>query len=436
MTVSCPKCTSQRVWRAGHYRGRQRWLCRSCNFRFSKATGSEVELNVSGQSLVLSETIHDFGEFNSVNVSPSDKGLKNTSFAVGKDIRSHDFTIVGKTINSLLHNCRESRVCAEKSEAKNLASNATTKAGVDARRPTMDVTVKGKIIEYAWWLKKEGYADSTIRMRSRNLKRLVKLGANIFDHESVKETIANQNSWCTNTKANIVDAYHTFVRMLGLTWTPPRYKAERTYPFIPIEAEIDALIASCGSKTATFLQTLKETSMRAGEAFSLEWADIDMERRLINLKRPEKGSNPRIFKVSKKLIDMLNALQRKSKKVFGDVLLGSIRATFCASRKRAAKKLANPRILKISFHTFRHWKATMEYHRTKDIMHVMAMLGHKRIINTQIYINLEQTIFNDGDNSEYTTRVAKTVKGARALLGAGFDYVTDMDGYKLFRKRK
>ena len=88
------------------------------------------------------------------------------------------------------------------------------------------------------------------------------------------------------------------------------------------------------------------------------------------------------------------------------------------------------------FHTFRHWKATMEYHRTKDIMHVQSMLGHKRINNTQIYINLEQAIFSEGDGSEYATRVAKTVRAARALLEAGFEYVTDMDGFKLFRKRK
>jgi hypothetical protein len=34
------------------------------------------------------------------------------------------------------------------------------------------------------------------------------------------------------------------------------------------------------------------------------------------------------------------------------------------------------------------------------------------------------------------TRVAKTVKGARALLEAGYEYVVDMDGMKLFRKGK
>ena len=136
---------------------------------------------------------------------------------------------------------------------------------------------------------------------------------------------------------------------------------------------------------------------------------------------------------------MLNQLPRKTKRAFKSTQLGtvdSLRVTFCASRKKAAKKLANPRIMSIHFHTFRHLKATMEYHRTKDIMHVQSMLGHKRINNTQIYINLEQAIFSLGDNSEYTTRIAKTVRGARVLLEAGFEYVTDMDGFKIFRKRK
>ena len=137
--------------------------------------------------------------------------------------------------------------------------------------------------------------------------------------------------------------------------------------------------------------------------------------------------------------DIWRDIPRKTKRVFKSTQLAtvdSLRVTFCASRKKAAKKLANPRIMSIHFHTFRHWKATMEYHRTKDIMHVQSMLGHKRINNTQIYINLEQAIFSLGDNSEYTTRIAKTVRGARVLLEAGFEYVTDMDGFKIFRKRK
>jgi hypothetical protein len=53
-----------------------------------------------------------------------------------------------------------------------------------------------------------------------------------------------------------------------------------------------------------------------------------------------------------------------------------------------------------------------------------------------IYINLEQALFHIGKSNEYMTRVAKTVKGTRALLEAGYEYVVDMDGMKLFRKRK
>jgi hypothetical protein len=73
----------------------------------------------------------------------------------------------------------------------------------------------------------------------------------------------------------------------------------------------------------------------------------------------------------------------------------------------------------------------------KGVLFVGARaLGHKRINNTQIYINLEQAIFSEGENSEYTTRIAKTVRAARVLLEAGFDFVTDMDGFKIFHKRK
>jgi integrase len=67
------------------------------------------------------------------------------------------------------------------------------------------------------------------------------------------------------------------------------------------------------------------------------------------------------------------------------LLLGLCDLVFVRQRKRTATKLANPRINQITFHTFRHWKATMEYHKTKDILHVIRILGHKNIKNTLIY---------------------------------------------------
>ena len=137
-----------------------------------------------------------------------------------------------------------------------------------------------------------------------------------------------------------------------------------------------------------------------------------------------------MFKVSGKLLSMLNALPKRSEKVF-DTSLKTRRASFNIQRKRLAKKLHNPRLLKISFHTLRHWKATMEYHHTKDILHVKQLLGHRSINSTMIYTHL---INFEGD--EFTCRTAKTIEEAKQLIEAGFDYVTDMNDDKLFRKRK
>jgi len=90
--------------------------------------------------------------------------------------------------------------------------------------------------------------------------------------------------------------------------------------------------------------------------------------------------------------------------------------------------------MRITFHTFRHWKATMEYHKTKDILHVMHILGHKNIKNTLVYTHLAEELFQGQD--EYTSKVAKTQREACVLADAGFGYVCDFDGNKIFRKRK
>lgn len=113
----------------------------------------------------------------------------------------------------------------------------------------------------------------------------------------------------------------------------------------------------------------------------------------------------------------------------------SAESCFRISRKRIAKKLRNPRIAKIHFHLIRHWFGTMLYHKTKDMDYVRRQLGHRNIMNTQIYVNMEQAFFAEGTD-DYTVKVAATVEEATALIEVGFEYVTDMDGKKLFRKRK
>lgn len=163
----------------------------------------------------------------------------------------------------------------------------------------------------------------------------------------------------------------------------------------------------------------------------LKWVDIDSVNNTITVNEPGKGSNPRVLKVSSELIARLNSLPRTSEWVFFKSRPKVMRMTFWTQRKRLADKFKNPRLLAIHFHTLRHWKATMEYNKTKDILYVKRMLGHKRIDNTMLYTQLV-----DFKSEDFTTRVATTLKEDRELIEAGFEYVTERDAHKIYRKRK
>ncbi len=139
---------------------------------------------------------------------------------------------------------------------------------------------------------------------------------------------------------------------------------------------------------------------------------------------------PRNFKVNAALIGMLNALPKKSEKVFNGIFIGFSKG-FRRFRSRVAFKMQNPRLTRIHFHTYRHWFATMLYHRTRDILLVKERLGHKSVNTTEIYTHLI-----DFENDEFHSSTAKTIEEAKKLIESGFEYVTDMEGIKLFRKRK
>ncbi|MEM0049014.1 MAG: hypothetical protein QW424_01570 [Candidatus Bathyarchaeia archaeon] len=239
----CPECGSSRVWRDGlRYlsSGRivQRWLCRLCGYRFSKPN---VEVDVGGQ---FGEGFETVKELPHAGIAASDLSLKKplneTSFKGGEDAGIHNETILAKTINIFRDYTRDCRVCASESGAKNSAGAVKApmeeKAYAESRAAGATANIQEKILEFLWWMKKQGYRESTIESRGRKLRRLVKLGANLLDPESVKDIIARQK--CSDsTKEALVCAYDLFVKWLGIKWEKPTYKRIQKMPFIPLERE-------------------------------------------------------------------------------------------------------------------------------------------------------------------------------------------------------
>jgi hypothetical protein len=63
------------------------------------------------------------------------------------------------------------------------------------------------------------------------------------------------------------------------------------------------------------------------------------------------------------------------------------------------------------------------------------LLGHRNVLATQIYVNLEQALFREA-NDEYHAKVAETVKEAIKLIAAGYEYVSTMGDKQIYGKRK
>jgi len=59
------------------------------------------------------------------------------------------------------------------------------------------------------------------------------------------------------------------------------------------------------------------------------------------------------------------------------------------------------------------------------------MLDHKSIQNTLVYTQMVQL-----KKEEYASATASAIEDAQKLVEAGFEYVTEIDVVKLFRKRK
>lgn len=409
----CPQCGSSMLFKDGlRYLVDdckvQRWLCRNCGYRFSH----------SDLLLLNNKKALGFQQIRSLRPDLN-----------ASDMSQHVSIIDTQSLKGKPDIAYERQVCAALARgAKNLSATETKTVAGEIGKQQQDV--KGKLLEYAWLLKKRGLAENTIRNRLYLLSILAEKGADLMNPDSV-ETVLATETWTASNKSGSVAAYRSFTKTFNIPWIPIKVRYEPSQPFIPLESELDQLIAASGKRTAAFLQALKDTGARAGELCKLKWTDVNEQNNTISINKPEKGSRSRTVKVSAKTIAMINTVSKK----YGDYIFNQRRQaiydSFSRKRKQLAEKLQNPRLRQIHFHTFRHWKATMEYQKTRNILYVKHLLGHKRLENTEIYTHLIEF-----ENEEYHSATAKTIEEAKQLIESGFEYVTEMEDIKLFRKRK
>jgi integrase len=379
-SLACPKCGSKHVDKNGHrYIGKidiQRYLCQQCTYRF------------------IEKPPNDYKE------SPA---------------------------------TRNRQLCAILQGAKKLDRTTETRTVVGDECQTSQIDL-GTFVDFLWYLKKQGrYSEATIKSRVKAIKYLNKQGVNLLDPEAVKKAIASRDSWGNGHKQGVVNAYSNFANMQGIKWNAPYYKNDQSLPFVPTEKEVDALISGCTKKISTTLLLLKETGMRIGEAWNLKWTDLDEEKETIRCKA-EKHGKPRQFKISSRLIAMLQKLPKTNEYIFAHSNLASNRWRYDQQKTRLAEKLQNPRLKQIHFHTLRHFFATKLFDQTKSLPLVQEKLGHRNINSTMVYTHIVEF---DEESQNYYHAIARDEKEAGDLIDKNFQYVcTTPQGIMMFRKRK
>ncbi|MCK4477370.1 tyrosine-type recombinase/integrase [Candidatus Bathyarchaeota archaeon] len=297
------------------------------------------------------------------------------------------------------------------------------------RRPQQPTKYDDLIINTLIKAKNSGKAKNTVRSISYSLRQLNK-NADLKNPEEVKTYLAN-STVCNATKTKLCFAYNWFCQTNNIQWTRPKYKWERKIPIIPTTANIDKIISASTRKYATIFTILKETGLEGHELATTTRQHIDSEQGIISAQGC-KGHNSRALKLKSKTADMLRHYLHTYTQNQPFPNSRAMGEAWRKARNKLSQTLQQPQLKTIPLRNLRHYHATRLYDKTKDILLVKQRLGHKKIETTMFYTQL--ITFNEEE--EYTCKTANTVKEATDLIENGFQYITEMDGLKLFKKRK
>jgi len=333
-----------------------------------------------------------------------------------------------KKYNTTYQTNSSSQVGVILQEAKNLTS------ATESKTVAGEIEVDARILQYEWKCKKRNLAPETISKRKQHLTRLIQDGAALDNPETI-ETVLATGDYKIPTKWLLVNAYRSYCKMFNIQWEPIKVKYQPRTPYMPTEEETKIFIAGLPKVLSIFCRTLLETGARRGELTKLEWMDINEENCTIAINQPEKGSNPRTNKVPRECIDLLLTLPKKHGTYVFNPKPTSMDGNFNRQRKKLAVKLQKPQLLKIHFHTFRHVRGTLDVHNHVPLFEVKERLGHKYIGNTEKYVHWNRQLYQEKSDRYYFAAVS-TIEQAQKLIETGFEYLTDMEGMKLFRKPK
>jgi integrase len=146
---------------------------------------------------------------------------------------------------------------------------------------------------------------------------------------------------------------------------------------VPTEERIDKIISRCSLKYVATFQVSKH-GLRPDEVSKITLRDLDLARGLLAVRTSKLGSE-RTIKLKEYVRENLRtyinkkAITRMDEPIFSKSNI--LQDQWDKYRKRAYLNFRDTELLKIRLYDLRHWFATSEYIKTKDLLHVKYLLG-------------------------------------------------------------
>lgn len=165
----------------------------------------------------------------------------------------------------------------------------------------------------------------------------------------------------------------------------------RHLPSVPSESACDALLdQGAPLRDRALAELLYGSGLRVGEASALRWADIDVDRALVQV-REGKGGKPRQVPLTPPSVRLLRDLRAATSGGDADpvFLNRDGRALSDRSMRRIVRKLGlGAGVGHVHPHAFRHAFATHLLDHGADLRAVQELLGHRSLSTTQRYTHV------------------------------------------------
>lgn len=152
--------------------------------------------------------------------------------------------------------------------------------------------------------------------------------------------------------------------------------------------EEDCLLGVASERLRPILIVALNTGMRKGEILRLKWQDIDLENRIILVKKTKSGE-PRTLPINSRLLDELIWLKRRNRNSQCLFMNSKTGRQLVTIRKSFDEALEAAKIQNLRFHDLRRTFGSRLALAGVDLNRIKELLGHESIKTTEIYLHAE-----------------------------------------------